>query len=94
MRHAHLREDLAPFGNAGDALGDDAVRRQAQQRRAIEGDLTAIGRCEAENRADQRALARAIGAENARDTAFFQLQGQVMDDVDAVIGRGNALNAQ
>ena len=60
---------LRPSGNAGDAGGDDLVRRQPRDVGAVEHDAAGARRRQPEDRADQRGLAGAVGAEQAGDAA-------------------------
>ena len=92
VAHGHAAEDASPFGHQVDAHCRGAVGRPA-------GDVSPlvlnapVGRLDqARDGAQQRRLARAVGAENHDDLALFEMQFDAPMDTRAAVGGVQIVN--
>ena len=70
LRHREERKDPAPFGDLGDAQGDDFVRFHLLDRLSHEEDLAAARGDDPADRHQGGRLARAVGADQGDDLPF------------------------
>ncbi|MNV87009.1 hypothetical protein D3C71_1810950 [compost metagenome] len=85
---------MTALGDVGDAQFRDAVRRQAQDLAAVEDDAAADLVQQPRHAAQQRALARRVGADDRDEAALGHLQRDVVQHRAAVIGGGQPLDLQ
>ena len=83
LAHADLGERLGDLEGAHHAGGADAMRRQAGDVLAVEGDAAGIGRVEAGDGREQRRLARAVGPDQADDLALAHVERGLVDGLQA-----------
>ena len=83
LAHADLGERLGDLEGAHHAGGADAMRRQAGDVLALEGDTAGIGRVEAGDGREQCRLARAIGADQADDLSLAHVERGLVDRFQA-----------
>src|SRR5690606_1580133 len=77
---------------ARNAGRDHLMRRKFRDIDPIENDAACAGRREPENGADQCGLAGPVRAEKTGDAAGLDREGNILEDVGAVIGRIEILN--
>ena len=88
LAHRQVGEDAAALGHVDDAEAHDRVRPQRADRLAVEPDAAAAGPHQAADRAQQRGLARAVGAEDADQLAALDPQRHLLQRADrAVVDR-------
>jgi hypothetical protein len=83
VAHRLAREQRQVLEGAGDADLGDAVCRPIEQRAALEPDVAAVRRIEAGEAVEQRRLAGAVWANEAKDAAFFEVEGNPVERDDA-----------
>ena len=79
---------------AGDAGGEDLVRRQAQQRAAAQGDCAARCADEAGDDVEQGGFAGAVGADDGDDAAGRHVDADIVESDEAAEADGDALDVE
>ena len=75
---AHFLEQLALFGDQGDARLQGAIRRGIRERRTVQFDRAGAARQQADYRLEKRRLAGAVGAEQGHDLAARHVQADAV----------------
>ena len=83
VQHRELREHLAALGHQHHALRHDPVRREILQVLALESHFSRDRAMQSRERAHQRRLAGAVGAQHRDQLALLDLQIDVADHVEA-----------
>ena len=83
LEDGHRPEEVDVLERPRDAPPHDLVRRGAQQRRAVELDLAGVRRVEPRDDVEHRRLARAVRADQARDDAPVDVEGDAVESDDA-----------
>src|SRR2546421_7101487 len=89
LEDGHAAEELCRLKRAAEAAGSDRAGLEADERHAVETDLAAVGRVDAADDVQQRGLARAVGADDAKDLSFVQSQVDAVERDDAAEGDGD-----
>ncbi len=85
LEHREVGEDAPALGHVGDAETHDPLGRAAVDAHAVEPDLARARRREARDRAQRRALARAVGADEGDDVALLDLHRDALERGDLVV---------
>ena len=88
------RKQLSPLRRHGDAARHDIGRRQRADRLAVENDLRRLVLQHAGNRAHQRRLAGAIGADHGDRLARFERHLDAEQRLEVSIARGQSSGFQ
>ena len=87
-------EDAAVFRDVADAAAGDAVRRLAEEGLAAERDLAAAGLEQTGDGAQERGLARAVGADDADELAFGHVERDALQRAHGAVGDGKVADLE
>jgi 4-amino-4-deoxy-L-arabinose transferase-like glycosyltransferase len=94
LPHRHAGEEAAPLEHVGQAPAEQPVRRHLRDRRAVEDHAAGRRPDEARHRVEERALPRAVGAEEARHLAPPDLEPHVAQREVAAVPDLERLNGE
>ena len=94
LGHRERGKDLAAFGHLAEAEVADAMARPAGNIGAAEDDAAARLRLHAGERADERRLAGAVGADDGDDRAFRDLERHAVERLHVAVEDIEVFDAQ
>jgi hypothetical protein len=94
LGHRERRKHLAPLGHLAEAEVANAMARPARNVHAAENDAAAQLRPHPGERADQRRLAGAVGADDGDDGALLDLERYAVERLDVAVEHIEVFDAQ
>ena len=86
----HVQEEPKRLERARDALAVDLVRREPDDRLALERDLSLVDLVHARHEVEERRLARAVRPDHAHDLVLVDVEVEVRDHLQAAEGLRDA----
>jgi hypothetical protein len=83
LQHGHRPKEVEVLERAGDPAAHDPVCRRAQERLAVQLELSLVGRIQASDDVECGRLAGAVGPDQAGDLALLDLERDPVERDDA-----------
>src|SRR5262249_51054841 len=94
LEDGHRPEELDVLERPRDALADDARRRLAQERRAVERHRPRVRRVEPGDDVERGGLAGAVRADQPRDLPALDVERDAVESDDATEAKGDVLDSE